>query len=959
MKQDIPGNLAAERTANKICKKRSLRMKASWISYVLTLGLGASAAASTFTVDNIFDPGNGICDSTGCTLHEAIEAANANPGADDIAFNIPGDGVHLIILTGDLPAITDPVIIDGYTQPGTSANTLATGDNAVLLIEIDGDGNLGLEIAADDCTVRGLVINRCLAFGILIQDFPNPVSNTVVEGNFIGTNAAGTAGLGNLSEGVFISHSSDNLIGGMTPAARNLISGNGKTGVLMEIGGDVFVGTGNSVQGNYIGTDLTGTSRLANGEDGVQISDDMMDNHIGGATPGAGNLISGNARHGVYINSLGGGGNTVEGNLIGTDAKGALALPNDGNGVFIESENDNLIGGTEAGAGNLISGNGGDGVLIDAPAAGNTVQGNFIGTDLTGTVVLGNFASGVEISDASSNAIGGSLDGARNIISGNSSGVLLAVGAAANLVQGNYIGTDVSGNVALGNSGSGILIIDSPNNLIGGVIPGAGNLISGNDFGVQISLAGATGNVLQGNLIGTDAAGTSALGNSASGILLFTDSTNTTVGGPAGAGNIIAFNESNAISVNPASSGNSIFGNSIFANEKLGINLGGGMEDANLVTANDFPDSDMGANNLQNYPVISGITVSGSDRTVEGELASNPNTDYVLDFYSNGEVDPSGYGEGETYLGFLDVHTNAEGRVEFSFPLDAAVIGQFITATATDPDGNTSEFSLASGAVPGPSQFLNISTRMRVQTGDNVLIGGLIITGNDPKEVILRAIGPSLGGAGVEGFLANPTLELHYPDGTVVTNNDWRDTQEGEVIATGIPPTDDLESAIVATLDPGAYTAIVRGVNDGTGIGLVEVYDLGQTTDSTLANTSTRGFVETGDNVMIGGIIIGPDSAAEGSVLIRAIGPSLTDLGVPNTLADPMLELHDGNGAVISSNNDWKSSQQAAIEGTGIPPINDKESAILATLASGNYTAIVLGVGGTTGVGLVEAYQIE
>jgi hypothetical protein len=247
-----------------------------------------------------------------------------------------------------------------------------------------------------------------------------------------------------------------------------------------------------------------------------------------------------------------------------------------------------------------------------------------------------------------------------------------------------------------------------------------------------------------------------------------------------------------------------------------------------------------------------------------------------------------------------------------------------------------------------------------VQTGDNVLIGGFIIDGTEAKEVLVRAIGPSLGDFGVSDPLANPILELHYPDGTtVVTNNNWRDTQEAEITATGLAPNDDLESAIVATLEPAAYTAIVRGVNGGTGVALVETYDLDQAVDSSLANISTRGLVETGDNVMIGGIIVGPDQSPDGSILLRGIGPSLSDFGITNPLADPILELHDVNGALIVANDNWKSTQQVAIEATGLQPTNDQEAAILATLAAGSYTAILRGVGDTTGVALVEAYHLD
>jgi plastocyanin len=256
------------------------------------------------------------------------------------------------------------------------------------------------------------------------------------------------------------------------------------------------------------------------------------------------------------------------------------------------------------------------------------------------------------------------------------------------------------------------------------------------------------------------------------------------------------------------------------------------------------------------------------------------------------------------------------------------------------------------------SQLLNISTRVHVQTGENVLIGGFIVTGNAPKKVILRAIGPSLTQAGVAGALADPVLELHASDGSLITTNDsWKDTQEAEIMASGIPPADELESAIVATLDPGSYTAILSGKNGTSGVGLVEGYDLDQPADSQLANISTRGFVETENNVMIGGFILGNGSGTA-NILIRALGASLADVGITDALADPALELHDANGDLIMSNDNWRSDQEAEIMATTIPPSNDLEAAIVTTVAADAYTAIVAGKDGLTGVSLLEVYHL-
>ena len=247
---------------------------------------------------------------------------------------------------------------------------------------------------------------------------------------------------------------------------------------------------------------------------------------------------------------------------------------------------------------------------------------------------------------------------------------------------------------------------------------------------------------------------------------------------------------------------------------------------------------------------------------------------------------------------------------------------------------------------PG-GKLVNISTRMRVETGDNALIAGFIIAGNSPKKVLVRGIGPSLP---VSGALADPVLSL---DNGAVVNDDWKSTQEQEIRSTSIPPTSDLESAIVATLQPGPHTAILRGKNNRTGVGLVEVYDLESATPVQLANISTRGLVQAGDNVMIGGFIVGGDYPAK--VLLRAIGPSLS---VTGKLADPTLELVDANGGRIT-NDDWRATQEAEIIATTVPPTNEKEAAIVATLAPGFYTAVVRGKDDSVGVALVEGYTLQ
>jgi VCBS repeat-containing protein len=510
------------------------------------------------------------------SLREAILAANntANSGGPDvIQFNIPGGGLHTIQPGSALPTITDPVLIDGWTQSGFSGPPLIELDGSLAGANVQ-----GLTISGGNTTVRGLVINRFTGNGILITGS----GNSQIEGNYIGTDATGTVALGNGFGGVLINNglagiliygSASNVIGGSTAASRNIISGQLTGGA---VDGVDIVGTGstgNIIEGNYIGTDVTGTISLAN-YNGVYVNEGS-NNTVGGTVPGAGNLVSGNYDDGVQFTSTSATNNFVLGNLIGTDVTGTLALGND-SGVLIQDATNNQIGGTAPGAANVIAGNLNSGILLfGSNAMGNVIQGNFIGTDLTGTLNLGNAPYGIVFTNQ----------------------------------------TDSSGNAGYPSK-----------NTVGGTGANAGNTIAH---------------------------------NSAGGIV-------------AGGG-----------------SGNALFGNAILANGGLGIDLGN-----NGVTPNDLLDLDAGANNLQNLPVLTGATSNSSQVAITGSLDSGLLQSYRIEFFASVSQDPSGYGEGERYLGFTTVSTDALGHATFNVLLTASVAGgEFITATATNQtSSDTSEF---------------------------------------------------------------------------------------------------------------------------------------------------------------------------------------------------------------------------------------------------------------------------
>jgi len=670
------------------------------------------------------------------SLRAAIHYATDNPGTT-ITFNIPttdpgyANGVFKIRLTGHLlPLVVDGTIIDGTAQPGYAGSPVIVLEGSKILPEA---GSVpGLFIYAASAAVKGLAFQRFPWVGLAIL-FPDANHNAIRACRF-GLDDSGAASAPNY-QGIFISSGANfNTIGGTTAADRNVISGNSQYGVW--ISGPTT--TGNVTLGNYIGTSPDGLGAVQNGFGGIIVTDGAHDNTIGGTSAGARNIISGNVNAGVWLTGLGVNGNVVRGNYIGLATTGAAAVPNTFAGLnILNGAKNNLV------ADNVISGNATEGLRIaNAGTAGNMVQGNRVGIAPASNTALGNGFAGIAIyAGATGNLVGGTTAGQRNTISGNGTvGLVFGDGGTSgNIAQGNFIGTDPSGTASIGNGFAGVYLIGGTSaNYLGGVQPGTGNLISGNSgYGVFVADSGTNGNFIRGNFIGTDITGTAALPNAFSGISIFNGAANNVVGDAIGGRNVISGNANYGIIIADAgTTANLVRGNTIGMNAAGITSVSNGWQGIAIqggATLNQIGGTASGQSNLIAGNILDGIvlydaatrrnTISANSIHDNGGVgiartgisndsiaapvitsavlgpAGNPGgtdifftptgngaTSFRIEFFAN----LPGEDEGRFFVGAA----NGPGGAALSISLPAAVPKDYlITATATDPIGNTSELS--------------------------------------------------------------------------------------------------------------------------------------------------------------------------------------------------------------------------------------------------------------------------
>jgi Bacterial Ig-like domain (group 3)/Right handed beta helix region/Bacterial Ig-like domain len=672
----------------------------------------STSVATALSLRQAIEISNGtlLLSSLTGTQQGLVNGALSSPNTID--FNIPGSSGQIfdIALTSALPAITRPVILNGYSQPGASANTNGPGqgDNAVLDIELDGtsagSGADGLVVSAGSSTIEGLVIANFGSQndgrggnGIVLQT----AGGDLVAGNFIGTNPTGSVAQNIAGDDVLIeSGSSGNTVGGLTPGARDLFVNNNAGGSSGGAGVDIEGTSANLVLGNLIGTDATGTKALAAGTDslGILIAAGATNNTVGGTTASAGNLISGNSGSGVQIgattDTVATSGNVVAGNRIGTDVTGLLALGNGfgstprGDGVDLIGTNsiDNTVGGTGASAGNLISGNAYDGIFLDN-AGHDTLAFNLVGADVVqnySNTAMGNTDLGIELDNAPTNTI------SRNIVVNNLTG---GVGLFDPLTTAALI----SNNEIILNNGNGIVFCS----------------------------CGDGGSAIYGNLIGTNASGTLKLGNKGDGIDI--GSPNNTVGGTAsGDANVIAFNTKAGIGLENLNTDthNTLSVNSIYSNKTLGIDLG----DRGFPLPNVAGGWEAGPNDLLNFPVLTVAAASNANTMITGSLTGAPNQTFTIQFFSNATADPTGYGQGQTFVGLTTTRTNSSGTATFTFFAAGNLGGQMLSATATDASGNTSEFAKSIKVSPAPPGNTLVGTTTSLAVNTATVAAGQAIT---------------------------------------------------------------------------------------------------------------------------------------------------------------------------------------------------------------------------------------
>jgi titin len=681
-----------------------------------------AAAARVLTVTTVTDK-SPPCTNSSFSLRCALSQANTDKIGDTINFNIPRSqctstsGSCLITVTSALPRITaSNVTVNGYSQPGSSANTVpfGSGNNAAIKIRVDGSrapaGTDGLAVSGNSVTMRGLSVTGFIigfsrtgqqrgGSGINILG-----SNDTVSGNYLGLLPDGTTAGPNQFAGVAVSSpGSAATIGTGAPADMNVLSGNGEcTGGDCEgFGVYIWTGSGTVVSGNEIGTTANGTAALGNKATNIVVLG--TGNTIGGTASGAGNVISAGGGNGLQ---LGAGGNTVAGNRIGTNAAGTATLGNKSHGISLDNGADsNTIGGTAAGAGNLISGNGDTGLVVGS--MDNIVQGNKIGTDITGNLALGNGfvpsaiflgqpingTDGMVVCEGS-NTLGGTAPGAGNLVSGNA-GDGISLVSDGNTVQGNTVGTNAAGSTNLPNQIDGIgnnsnaftgtgfclqaLQTGGSNNTIGGTIAGSGNVVSGNT-GDGVDLVAGSGNTVAGNAVGTNAGGTALVGNGGSGIALGNGSVATVGGTVAGAGNIVAHNGGTGILIGTSASDSTthvaVQRNLTFDNQGQGIDLAPAGT-INCLTAPPGPND---------YTPCPSITAA-STTTISGTACAGCTVEV---FVAGNSGNDQGHGEGQTLVG----STAASSTGSWSLPVPPGTLssGQLVTATATTP------------ASPGPAE---------------------------------------------------------------------------------------------------------------------------------------------------------------------------------------------------------------------------------------------------------------